>query len=251
MAYLMYIETVLFPITPGKVTTKINGNNKTFTLINEGEVNLIKSPGLTEISIDKLLLPAVQNYPFANRETENGEAAGFYKAQYYLNKLEEWKKRKKPVKWKLIRISPDGRSLLWDSSMDVTVEDYEIIEDAEAYGLDVAVKLKMKQYVYFGAKKLKIKEKKKKSKKKKKKTTAKKKKARVKKKAPEKGCTVKEGDSMLSISRTCLGDGARWREIYSLNRNTMDAWARKRGHKSAIEGLHCWIFPGEELKLPK
>ena len=161
MAYLMYVEKVLFPITPGKVTTKINGKNKTLTLINEGEVNLIKSPGLTTVEIPELLLPALQDYPFANHENENRKDVAFHGAVYYLNKLEAWKKKKKPVKWKLIRISPDGRTLLWDSSMDVTIEDYEIKEDASNQGLDVVVKLELKQYVYFGAKKLVIKKKKK------------------------------------------------------------------------------------------
>ena len=66
MPYYMYINKVLFPITPGKLSVKINGNNKTTTLINEGEVNLIKTPGLTDITIDELILPAFQNYPFAN-----------------------------------------------------------------------------------------------------------------------------------------------------------------------------------------
>ena len=66
MAYYMYINKVLFPITPGEIELKIKNQNKTINLINEGEVNLIKSPGLTEIKINELLLPMLQQYPFAN-----------------------------------------------------------------------------------------------------------------------------------------------------------------------------------------
>lgn len=29
MAYYMYIENILFPVTPGKISTKINGRNET------------------------------------------------------------------------------------------------------------------------------------------------------------------------------------------------------------------------------
>ena len=250
MAYLMYIEKVLFPITPGKVTTKINGKNKTLTLINEGEVNLIKSPGLTDISINELLLPALQDYPFANHLHEDGRLVGFHNAKYYLDKLEAWKKKRKPVKWKLIRISPDGATLLWDSSMDVTIEDYEIKEDASGQGLDVAVKLEMKQYVYFGAKKLVIKKMKGKSLKTGKDKVVKKG-ARPKQKSTADRYTVKPGDCMQSIAKKELGSSARWKEIYNLNKSTVESWAKKYGHKSAIEGTNCWIFPGEALKLPK
>lgn len=147
--YYMYINKVRFPVTPGKMTLKINNQNKTLTLINEGEVNLIKTPGLTDITIDELLLPSFQKYPFANYRRNE-----FLGATYYLGKLEAWKKKKKPVQFKMVRSTPDGRSILWDTNFDVTVEDYEIIEDAERYGMDVAVKLSMKEYRYWGAKKL-------------------------------------------------------------------------------------------------
>ena len=40
--YELYIDGVLFPVTPGSLNIKINNKNKTITLINEGEVNLIK-----------------------------------------------------------------------------------------------------------------------------------------------------------------------------------------------------------------
>lgn len=85
--YSMYIEDVLFPVTPGKISYKIGNNNKTITLINEGEVNLIKTPGLTEITIDELILPVFQKYPFAQYEKDV-----FQNAEYFLGKLEEWKK---------------------------------------------------------------------------------------------------------------------------------------------------------------
>lgn len=159
--YSMYIQKVLFPITPGKMTIKIKNMNKTITLINEGEVNLIKTPGLSEITIDELLLPALQSYPFAQygklRDKDGKKLAGNNKnqyANYYLDKLETWKKKKKPIQFKLIRSSPDGSKLLWDTNFNCTIEDYEIIEDADKYGLDVCVKLTMKEYRQWGTKKL-------------------------------------------------------------------------------------------------
>ena len=81
MAYRLYMDGILFPVTPSKITMKINGKNETVTLINEGEANILKSPGLTDVDFE-LLLPAVQ-YPFAVYPS------GFRPAKYYLDKLED------------------------------------------------------------------------------------------------------------------------------------------------------------------
>ena len=60
--------------------------------------------------------------------------------------------KKKPVQFKLTRTTPDGKNLLWDTNFDVTIEDYEILEDVEKFGFDVTVKLSMKEYRYWGTK---------------------------------------------------------------------------------------------------
>lgn len=236
MAYYMYIEKVCFPITPSKLTIKIANKNKTITLINEGEVNLIKTPGLSDIAVDELILPAVQKYPFANYL--DGKFRG---PEYYLNKLETWKKKRKPVNFKLSRTTPDGRNLLWDTNFSVTIEDYEIIEDAEQQGLDIKIKLNMKEYRAWGAKKLVIK----------KKTTSKKKKATKKKirktKETAKTYTVKKGDTLMKIARKQLNAESKWKSIYKLNKSVIEKAAKKRGKP----GNGHWIFPGTKLKLPK
>ena len=240
MAYYMYIQTVCFPITPGKITLKIENKNETLTLINEGEVNLIKKPGLTNISIDELILPAIQKYPFTNYS-----GGKFRNPEYYLNKLEAWKKKKKPVQFKLSRTTPDGKNLLWDTNFDVTIEDYEIIEDANNQGLDVKIKLSMKEYRVWGTKKLVVK--------KKKKTTSTKKNVTKKKvrktKETAKSYTVKSGDCLYNIARKQLNDASKWTSIYNLNKSTIEAEAKKHGRKSSSNGH--WIYPGTVLKLPK
>lgn len=81
--YELYIDGVLFPVTPGSLDIKINNKNKTITLINEGEVNYIKSPGLSDITIPELLLP-IHKYPFSQEKAKVGAA-------YYLSKLENGK----------------------------------------------------------------------------------------------------------------------------------------------------------------
>ena len=43
MAYKLYMAGTLMPITPSKVTVKINNQNKTMTLINGEEINILKA----------------------------------------------------------------------------------------------------------------------------------------------------------------------------------------------------------------
>nr|DAK81192.1 MAG TPA: tail assembly protein [Caudoviricetes sp.] len=236
MAYYFYIDKVLFPVTPAKFQLRVNNKNETVTLINEGEVNLIKSPGLTDIDVDELILPLYQNYPFA--VYEGGQ---FQSADYYLDKLEAWKTGKKPHTCILSRVSPNGAELLFDTNIRITIEDYEIVEDAEKQGMDITVKLSMKQYKDWGAKKLKITKNKKTGKKK-----ASKKKTRKNTKKKKKTYVVKKGDTLRSIAKKQLGSSSKANKIYSLNKKTIDRLAAK-AHKSP----RVYLKPGTKLKLPK
>ena len=62
--YKFYFDKDILPVTPGSITTSYKNQNKTIALINEREVNIPKSPGLTEFSF-KFMLPWC-NYPFVN-----------------------------------------------------------------------------------------------------------------------------------------------------------------------------------------
>lgn len=249
--YSMYINDILMPVTPGSISLKIGNNNKTVTLINEGEVNLIKTPGLTEITIDELLLPAVR-YPFAHYGSVKSVQdilyherinKTFHRPQYYLTKLEAWKKQKKPIKFKLIRTTPNFKKLLWDTKFDCTIEDYEIMEDADKYGMDVCVKLSLKEYRYWGAKKLVLK----------KKTGTNGVVGHAKKsrhaKDTARSYTTKKGDTLKKIAKRQLNDARKAKKIYTLNKKVIEAAAKKHGRKSSSSGHY--LYKGTKLKLPR
>ena len=40
--YLFYLNNILLPVTPNKVTISGNKKNTTMTLLNEGEINILK-----------------------------------------------------------------------------------------------------------------------------------------------------------------------------------------------------------------
>ncbi|WP_099469455.1 LysM peptidoglycan-binding domain-containing protein [Konateibacter massiliensis] len=145
--YRMYFRKLRIPVFPEKITMKINGQNKTVNLMNDGEVNVIKPTGLTDIEFD-LLFPN-HKYPFATYG--NGD---YRRAWYYLEKMEQLKQLKKPFNWIVYRTLPDG-TRLYSTSMKVTLEDYTIKEDAKE-GFDVVVSVKLKQYVSYGRKKVNL-----------------------------------------------------------------------------------------------
>lgn len=184
--YYFYFGSVLMPVTPGEMKTKIPNKNKTFDLVNGGEINIPKFPGLTEISFS-LLLPSAE-YSFARYEN------GFKTPQYYLEYLENLKANKQPFVFTVIRsltaeellkysarlsslssaiandydLNGDGRvtaadarillrsqngtTVLNNTNMKCVVEDYSITEDVEKYGQDIMVSITLKQYKEYSTK---------------------------------------------------------------------------------------------------
>lgn len=233
MAYELYLGKTLYPVTPSKIETKIKGQNKTITLINEGEVNILKQPGLTDISFD-LLLPNVK-YPFATYKS------GFKNAKHFLDKLEKAKVEKKKFQFILTRILPNGK-MLFDTNMKVSLEDYIIKEDRDE-GFDVIVSIKLKQYKDFGTKTCDVKFE---DTKPKVSTTNG---GRAKKETTEnKTHTVKKGDCLWNLAKKYYGDGTKHTTIYKANKTVIESTAKKNGKKSSENGK--WIYPGTKLTIP-
>lgn len=234
--YEFYIDNIRYPLPPQKFQLKINNKNETVTLVNEGEVNRIKTQGLTDVQASELLLPAVK-YPFA----QYGKA-GFQKPDVYLSQLEKLKTSGSVFKVVLIR-NLAGKALGWNFSMECTLEDYTVDEDVQE-GVDVKLTLNFKQWVHYGTKIVTF------TKKKNGKTTASTKKSRKPSSKKSGGnYVVKKGDCLINIAKKKLGKVSRWKEIYQLNKTTIEKAAKKNGKKSSASGH--WIYPGTKLKLPK
>lgn len=212
--YLFYLGELQLPIAPSKLQLKINGNNKTVTLINEGEVNLIKPTGLTDITFE-VLLPN-SKYPFASYSN------GFKASEYYLGVIRELKASDKPFQFIVSRVTPsDG--YLFDTNFKATLEDYTITEDADKYGKDLSVSIKLKQYKEYGTKKLTIAKESEGSNtstgntKSDSKVNATVEKKRESEKAKAKTHTVKSGETLWAICKKEFDDGSKYKEIANLN----------------------------------
>lgn len=199
--YAVYIDGVQLPVTPSEITTKINNQNKTINLINDGEVNILKKAGLTDISFTATI-PQVK-YPFAVYKD------GFKDAVFFLDIFEKLKVDKKPFQFIVSRISPAGK-LLFDTNMSVSLEEYSIIEDANN-GLDLEVSFELKQHRAYGTKKAVIKQAS--TNKKTVKTTT----SRPSNKIVPKTHTVVRGDTLWALCKKYLGNGSKYPEIAKLN----------------------------------
>ena len=213
MSYACYLAGVQMP-TPAKLTVKIKNKNKTLILLNEGEINFLRTPGLTEI-----VVPFV--FPMLTGRSPD----------YYLGTLERLKTSKKPTQFILVRCSPDGRTL-YDTNMRVSVEDYNIVEDATK-GLDVAVDVNLKQWRPYGTKTATVKQPAESGQA----ATVTVEKERDASTAPTaKTYTVKAGDSLWAIAAKYYGKGAEYSKIASANTD-----------KISNPNL---IYPGQVLTIP-
>lgn len=205
--YYLFIAGTPFPVPPEKLKLTIKGKNETVTLIDGGEVNLIKKPGLTEVSFE-LLLPAVQ-YDFAFYE------AGFFRTpDYYTELLEFLMTSGSYFNFELYRYSYDGKTELAHIQMPVTLEEYTETEEAEK-GQDITVECKLKYYRAYGTKVLvpnaegtgyTV--------------------ARTDVKEPVRVVVVREGDTLQSIClREFQSDAKEYMDkVYRLNKATFDEY---------------------------
>lgn len=225
--YSVFLDGWQFPVTPSKLNVAIKGKNKTLTLVNDGEINFLKTPGLTEIESFDASFPMLAAYPFAVYPN------GFKPPDYFLGKLESLMTNKKPAQFIVSRVSPAGK-LLFSTNMQVSVESYTIKESATD-GLDVTVSIKLKQYKSFSTKTVTL------PAKQETKTTnvvkAIANKIREALTAPKaKTYTVKKGDSLWAIAKKYTGNGSKYTELYNAN-------------KSKIKNPNL-IYVGQVLTLP-
>lgn len=231
--YEVFLGDTQFPVAPEAIKTKIKNQNETVTLINEGEINLLKAAGLTEITVE-LLLPQVQSYSFARYPN------GFQPASYYLGILEKLKVGKEPFQFIVSRSY--GRTTLYDTDLSVSLEDYTIKED-KSDGADIRVEVTLKQYQEAATKVLTVTTNDDGSKT----ATVEQSRATVGKKQ-EMSYTVQNGDTLSYIARKHLQDSGCYTKLYTLNKEVIEAAAKAHGQDSSKNGT--LLYPGTVLQLP-
>ena len=190
--YQVFLGYLPLPIAPSRINTVVNGKNETIELLNGQEVNIIKPTGLTEISFEFLIPHQGYPFAtfagqLANLVGKQGgrmayEAMGVALKQYleYLKSgqssvvegvtgavtnlasgnfsgaldsvMGTEKRVTKGEPFQFIVVDVSGNSVMVKNNLKVTLENYEIIEDADAYGLDTLVSVTLKEYVPYSTK---------------------------------------------------------------------------------------------------
>ncbi|HBG8611920.1 TPA: LysM peptidoglycan-binding domain-containing protein [Clostridioides difficile] len=232
MAYDFYLDGVQLPIAPPKLEVKVTNKNKTVDLINTGEVNILKKEGLSEISFEAEFTH--NKLPFYR--------GTFRDVQFFLSKLELLKTDCKPFQFIVSREM--GGKVLFNTNMKVSLEEYNIVEDADN-GSDVKVAIKLKQYRDYSTKKLVPATPEKTNYGRTPTPVMKPKEFRPdsSNKPNGKTYTVKAGDSLWSICQKQLGNGSLYKKVYELNKTMMDK--ANKGKKVP----KYTIYKGQVLKL--
>ena len=205
MAYYFFLGATLpLPVTPAKLNIRTPSKNTTVTLINDGEINILKDQGLREISFE-FILPQ-QKYPFMNFDVSD------YTATAFIPLLNELKKSKKPFQFIVTRMNPQGKVLFF-TNITCQIEEFEYDEDADANGFDVMCNISLKEWKYYGTKSISISKVSSTSNK----AVATVSKPRTTTKATPKTITVKAGDTLWNLCKKHLGDGSKYKEVAKLN----------------------------------
>lgn len=205
--YIFKIGNITLPIAPSKIEQKNESDNKTISLINTGEINILRPVRLKEFSFDALF--PHQNYPFAIYDDNKFKPPAFY-IEYFKKQYE----KNIPLDFSIIRNTPKGE-LIFDTLIKVSIESYTIREDAQE-GFDIWISFTLKEYRDYSTIRYIINND----------NTAEQsndrplstiKQEQLPSENSPKSYTVVKGDNLWSICKRHYGDGLKYKEIAKNN----------------------------------
>lgn len=188
-------EAFEFPVLPEEVEIKESGNNKSHILQNIGEITVINTVKAPTLKLEGFF--PINSGPYVTSKY-------LLKPNEYIEKIKRWRDTGKPV-----RLVITGTSV--DLSWACTIEDFSYKEKAGAVG-DIEYTISFKEYRWFKVKKVEIVSDSKTSQP----AIAKMEQRPVEKEIP-KTYTVQTEDTLCSISKKCLGESGKYKEIAKKN----------------------------------
>lgn len=218
------------PVTPSKITTTCNSNNKEVTLVDGTIINKLNPPGLVEYKFDAVL-PKDPEVPYANKQIDRltGKIIT-YPQDYYLKYLHDIYANNKQVPFMIYRtklgngydkglastLDVRGNGIV--TSKSVTIEEYEVEEDADSNGMDMVVTLKLKEYIPYYTRTITLSDVSDSTDSSKTGTaTASTETEREDKTEIPATYTVQKGDCLINIAKKFFDDASKYKDIVSLN----------------------------------
>ncbi|KGO12762.1 LysM domain-containing protein [Clostridium botulinum] len=207
--YKMYLginngeEGFVLPVLPEKIEFDEDGNNKTYDIINLGEINTINKPKLMEISFESFF--PKHKGPYVSSEQ-------LFEPSFYIAKIREWRDKKQKIRF-IFTGSPLEINDLF------TIENFKPSEEGGEVG-DVHYSIELKRYKNYAAKKVVIVTPKTAATNQSvKKVITNSKAARPSNTNKPKTHTVTDNDTLWHIAKRYLGNGNKWPQIHDLNKD--------------------------------
>lgn len=177
-------EGFILPVLPEKVEFSENGDNKTYNVINLGEVNTINLPKLMEINFESFFPQNIG--PYVSSEQ-------LFEPSFYISKIKSWREGKLKVRFIFVGGTVQINDLF-------TIENFKYHESGGEVG-DIYYSIELKRYRKYSARKV---------------TVIDSSNSRDVDKAKAKTHTVVWGDTMWLLAKRYLGSGDRFPEIFIL-----------------------------------
>ena len=194
--YRIYLGDLALPIAPAEIKRKTAGRNEVVSLINGGQLNIVKGPELTEFRFEAVF--PYQRYPFRADDSD------YITPIEYISFLEALKEGRRPFYFKIIRLNNKNVPVGKTENIFVTLESFTYWESAEN-GMDINAEIVLKEYrsygtvTYYPDTKATVPQR-----------------EGVQNTAPAQ-YTVKSGDTLWDICKVFYGDGERYREVAERN----------------------------------
>ena len=216
-------EIVELPVLPEKITVKTSGQSTEKTVLELGNVNLLKSAKLRTVTFNSFF-PASKIPSVSARKLHN--------PLWYVQKIKAVMKSKKPLRFVLI-----GNDL--DINAQMSVESFEYSESYGAVG-DFEYKLSLKEWVDYSPRKVTIAQNIVVAESKKRSGTP----PAAPKDDKSVKYTIKRGDCLWVICQQNYGNGNLYPKLYAANKAVIDAKNKGTGNPKYT------IYVGTVLTLP-
>lgn len=191
-------EGFQLPVNPGTIEISDGQNGRTYDVAGLGEINVIKSPRLTEYLFSSFFPAAYSSFV---------DAPILLEPKQYIDYIETWMASKRPIRF--VFTGPS-----FDINVPISIEEFRWKESAGAGG-DIDYTLRLKRYVFYGAQRVVVAQR-----------VAGGVMSEVIQQEPQarpddrvlpNTYTLVAGDTLWDVAKRFFDDGSRWREIQQLN----------------------------------